>query len=102
MQTFGWTIEYTLNLSWPVFFDLTVMIRRIRYDNAIDSVFMPYSAAKYGKSFSSDLFDGRGSFYLAPDEQTYTYTEEDWKKADRKLKRIIREREKRLAAAAGV
>lgn len=102
MHTFGWTIEYTLGLSWPVFFDLTALIRRVRYDNAIDSVFMPYGAAKYGKSFASDLFEGRGGYYLTPEEDLpkSDYTEADLKRAERKLRRIIREREKKLAEAA--
>ena len=48
MREFGWTIEYTLNLTFPVFLELSLMLRRIRCDSAIDEFYTPYAAVKLG------------------------------------------------------
>ena len=64
MKEFGWSIEYTLSLSFPVFLDLFDLIRRVRFDAAIDEFFTSYGAAKYGGKCSKTLFDGRGSIVL--------------------------------------
>ena len=64
VKEFGWTIEYTLSRTFPVFMALTKMLRRIRYDAAIDEFYLPYSAAKLGGKCAKRLFEGRGSFML--------------------------------------
>lgn len=64
MKEFGWTIEYTLNLTYPVFLDLFNLIRRVRLDAAIDEFYTPYGAAKFGGKCSKALFDGRGSMFV--------------------------------------
>lgn len=96
MKEFGWTIEYTLNLTYPVFLNLFSLIRRIRFDAAIDQVYTPYAAAKYGGKTSQHLFDGRGSFTLKNEAQTEKVTPEMIERANEKLRKIIAEREKKL------
>ncbi len=79
MSQFKWTIEYTLNLTYPVFFELGLMIDRIRADQTIDEIYSGYSAAKYGKACAENLFKRRGSFTIRP--ETLPYTDDDLKKA---------------------
>ncbi len=86
MSEFKWTIEYTLNLTYPVFFELGLMLNRIRADSAIDGIYAGYSAAKYGQSCADSLFRRRGSFMLKPDIPAYT--EEDLKAAEKRLKSL--------------
>lgn len=103
MKEFGWTIEYTLSLTYPVFLDLLDLIYRVRCDSAIDEFFNPYAAAKYGGKFSKHLFDGRGSFYL---KDTYNaevkqeeVTPEMIERANQKLREKIDRHNKKLASA---
>lgn len=100
MHAFGWSIEYTLGLTWPVFIDLFELIKRVRLDNAVDGMYIPYSAAKYGKDCARALFDGRGTYYLKGDVPQYTYSEEDVKRARARMRRIQRQRQKAMEAAA--
>lgn len=96
MKEFGWTIEYTLALTFPVFLDLFGLIRRARLDDAIDSFYTPYAAAKYGKECSKELFKGRGDLFLSDDGADAGsaggpgYTKEQLARANRKLNRIIK------------
>ena len=97
MREFGWTIEYTLSLPYPVFFELFGLIRRVRLDSAIDEMYTPYAAAKYGGKCSKMLFDGRGSMYLKAEKKTFAHEEitpEMIDKAHEKLKKIIADRKK--------
>ena len=97
MKEFGWSIEYTLNLTYPVFLNLFSLIRQIRCDAAIDQVYTPYAAAKYGGKVSQHLFEGRGSFTLKNEaSQTADVTPEMIERANNKLRKIIAEREKKL------
>ena len=100
MKEFGWTIEYTLNLSYPVFLNLFSLIRRVRCDSAIDQFYTPYAAAKSGGKVLESLFKGRGNFTLQSVNQPAPYTPEMVEKANAKLRKIIEEREKKLAKAA--
>ena len=104
MKEFGWTIEYTLSLTFPVFLDLFELIRRVRFDAAIDEFFTPYGAAKYGGKCSKTLFDGRGSIMLGdsnkPFQSTEEITPEIIDKANRKLRKLMDERATALANAA--
>ena len=105
MKEFGWTIEYTLSLPFPVFLDLFELIRRIRFDAAIDEFFTPYGAAKYGGKMSKTLFDGRGSIMLKDEKKemsrsTEEVTPEMIEKANKKLLRLMEERAAALAKAA--
>lgn len=102
MREFGWTIEYTLSLSFPQFFDLFGLIKRIRYDAAVDEFYTPYAAVKFGGKCSKHLFDGRGSIILTnPDApKVRDYTPEMMRKANRKLRAIIRSRQNALAKAS--
>lgn len=98
MREFGWTIEYTLSLTYPVFFDLFNLIRRVRLDAAIDEHYTPYAAAKYGGKCSKALFDGRGSMYLGKsDNKTFAHEEitpDMIEKANQRLQKIIADRKK--------
>lgn len=67
-------------------------------DNAIDSMYTPYCAAKYGGTASRSLFDGRGSFHL--EEETQPPSERALKLAHQKIMRIIRERGRMMAKEA--
>ena len=89
MKEFGWSIEYTLNLTYPVFLNLFSLIRQIRCDAAIDQVYTPYAAAKYGGKVSQHLFEGRGSFMLKNETQTEKVTPEMIERANEKLRKII-------------
>ena len=105
MREFGWTIEYVLGLSYPVFFDLFGLIRRVRLDSAIDEFYLPYAAAKYGGKCQKNLFEGRGGFYLSgaerkPQSESKGYTKRELKLANERLARIIQQREEQLAIAA--
>ena len=102
MREFGWTIEYTLSLSFPQFFDLFGLVKRIRHDAAIDEFYTPYAAVKFGGKCSKHLFDGRGSITLEnPDTpKVRDYTPAMVRKANRKLKAIIKSRQDALAKTA--
>ena len=101
MREFSWSIEYTLSLSFPVFLYLTSIIKRIRADNAIDSFFSPYVAAKAGKSAVDSLFQSAGSFFLetAPEAGSEEITPEKIKAAKERMDRIIAAREQQLTNA---
>jgi hypothetical protein len=64
MKEFGWSIEYTLSLTYPVFISLFGLIRQTRFDATIDEFYTPYAAAKYGGKCHKFLFDGRGEFII--------------------------------------
>lgn len=102
MKEFGWTIEYTFSLTYPVFIELFGLIKRARLENAVDSFFVPYAAAKYGKDCANALFKGSGSLFLddKPEEEKKC-TKKQINRAMRKLDEIILSREKALATAAG-
>lgn len=105
MKEFGWTIDYVLSLSFPVFFELFGLIRRVRCDSAIDEVYLPYAAAKYGGKCQRNLFDGRGSFFLSSSssgKEAKGYTKAELKAAQEKAQRIIEEHEKALKRVAGL
>lgn len=95
MKEFGWTIEYTLSLTFPVFLELSLMLRRIRCDSAIDEFYMPYAAVKLGGKCSKRLFEGRGSFMLdgGPGASAGEASPEQVNKALEKLRRITEERQ---------
>ena len=103
MKEFGWTIEYTLSLSFPVFLDLFTLIRRVRCDAAIDEFFTPYGAAKYGGKCYKALFDGRGSIMLTdPSDSSVSHkvTREMTKRASLRLRKMIADRDAELVNAA--
>lgn len=104
MKEFGWTIEYTLSLSFPVFLDLFELIRRVRFDAAIDEFFTPYGAAKYGGNCSKRLFNGRGSIVLTdgakPTRRVEEVTPEMVERANKKLRMVMAAREAALAKSA--
>ena len=102
MLTFGWTIEYTLNLTFPIFFELFPLISRARADAAIDGVYAPYAAAKYGGKMRKSLVDARGGFYLSSSgrpapECSKRQVTQSWKR----LQAFIDAREAALAERAG-
>lgn len=104
MREFGWDIHYVTSLSFPVFLYLTTIIKRIRADNAVDSVFTPYVAAKTGKTAAESLFRSAGTFYLdtVPAESQEEITPELLQLAEDRMDRIIAAREQQLAEAAGI
>ncbi len=92
MKEFGWTIEYTLALTFPQFFDLFGLIKRIRYDAAIDEFYTPYAAAKFGGKCSKHLSDGRSSIILDASDASKSrdYTPAMVRRANHKLKALIK------------
>ena len=104
MKEFGWTIEYTLSLTFPVFLDLFELIRRVRLDAAVEEFFIPYGAAKYGGKCSKTLFDGRGGVILSdspkPKRNTEEVTQEMIERANQRLRRLMAERAEAVAKAA--
>lgn len=104
MKEFGWTIEYTLNLTYPVFVNLFGLVKRVRADSAIDEFYYPYLAAKWGEGCREALFSLRGDIFLpdgdAPRNGPEKWSPEDLKRAERKLDRILAKRRKEMEAAA--
>ena len=104
MKEFGWTIEYTLSLTFPVFLDLFELIRRVRFDAAIDEFFTPYGAAKYGGKCSKALFNGRGSIMIPDTDKTsakqHDVTPDMVERARQRLEMLMTERGAKLAQAA--
>jgi hypothetical protein len=104
MREFGWTIEYTLSLSYPVFFELINLVRRVRLDAAVDEMFTPYAAAKYGGKCSKALFDGRGSMYIGTEKKHFVHediTPDMIEKANQRLQKIISDRKKQAVEQIG-
>ena len=95
MKEFGWTIEYVLALSYPVFLNLFALIKRCRCDAAIDEFYTPYAAVKFGGQASKHLFSGRGDIFVGA-SSNQTYTPEMVKKADERLRDIIAKRQQKL------
>lgn len=91
-----------LSLTFPVFFDLFGLIRRVRMDAAIDEFYTPYGAAKFGGKCAAHLFDGRGSVTLEEEKSTQEVTEAMIRRANRKLRALMKKRQKELQKAAGV
>ena len=101
MHEFGWDISYVTSLSFPVFLYLTTIIKRIRADNAVDSFFTPYVAAKAGKTAAKSLFNAAGSFFLEPKlPPMKEVTPEMIKEAEERMAKFIAKREQQLANAA--
>lgn len=98
MKEFGWTIEYVLSLTYPVFLDLFSLIKRCRYDAAVDEFYTPYAAVKFGGNVSKHLFSVRGDIFVCS-AKTASYTPEMVKKAEEKLRTIIARRQKALEKA---
>lgn len=95
MREFGWTIEYTLNLTFPQFIDLLGLVKRCRMDAAFDEFYVPYTAVKYGGDASKHLFKFKGDYYLHETVAEPTYTPEMLDAATKRLKeRIERNRKK--------
>lgn len=103
MKEFGWTIEYTLSLTFPVFFDLFGLIRRVRLDAAVEEFYIPYGAVKFGGKCARHLFEGKGSVILSdssekPEQQMVT--DDMVRKAQRKLRALMKSRRNALQKAA--
>ncbi len=101
MKEFGWTIEYTLDLTYPVFIELFSLIRRIRADSAIDEFYHPYTAGKFGGKCQRLLYDARGGFYAEDSAEQSAFSPEALKRAEERLDVITRAQEEALAKAAG-
>lgn len=95
MKEFGWTIDYVLSLTYPVFLDLFTLIKRCRYDAAIDEFYTPYAAVKFGGKASKHLFSIRGDVFVGSTANV-SYTPEAAKKAEEKLRAIIEKRQRNL------
>ena len=103
MKEFGWSIEYVLSLTFPVFFDLFGLIRRVRMDAAIDEFYTPYGAVKFGGKCAKHLFDGRGSVTLTEDGEksaSHEVTKRQINKANRRLRALMKKRQQELEKAA--
>lgn len=99
MREFGWTIEYTLSLPFPVFIDLFGLIRKVRADAAYDGVYLPYAAAKYGGKASKRLFESRGSVYIgeASKSPSVTVSRRQINQATKRFQAIIDAKNQALA-----
>lgn len=103
MKEFSWSIEYVMSLTFPVFFNLFGLIRRIRMDSAIDEFYIPYAAVKFGGKCARNLFDGRGSITLSDHGDksgAHEITEEMIRKANRKLRALMKKRQEALQKVA--
>ena len=103
MREFGWSIEYVLSLTFPVFFDLFGLIRRIRMDAAIDEFYTPYGAVKFGGKCAKNLFNGRGSILLSDPSDIRKHddvTRSMILRANRKLRALMKQRQEALAKNA--
>ena len=99
MKEFGWSIEYVLNLTYPVFLELFHLIKRCRYDAAVDEFYTPYAAVKFGGKASNSLFSIRGDIFLTPYSEEADYSPEAIKKAEEKMRKIIEKRQRALEKA---
>ena len=79
MAEFGWHMEYVFGLTLPVFMYFTNIIHRLRGDSAYDTVYLAYTAGKYGKDCFDTLRKIKGTFYLEP--ESYKYTDDDLARA---------------------
>ena len=96
MREFGWTIEYTLNLTFPQFLDLFGLVKRCRMDAAFDEFYIPYSAVKYDGDASKHLFKFKGDYYLHETIFEPTYTPEMLERATQLLKKRIERNRKKM------
>lgn len=99
MREFGWSIEYTLSLPFPMFLNITAMIQRVRSDAAIDGMYVPYIAAKTGGKASRHLFDARGNFMISETSgatKNNETTVEMVERANKKLQEINQKWQRRL------
>lgn len=87
-----------MSLTYPVFVGLSIMIKRIRADKAIDEFYKPYAAVKFGKDCYDTMIESRGNIFLeAPDAAKLSYTPEQLEKAKATMRRINEERKKAAA-----
>ena len=103
MREFGWYIEYTLGLSFPVFVDLFELIRKARADAAIDGVYLPYAAAKYGGKASKRLHELADCLYLDAAKKkapSVVVTKRQIDKSARQFQAYIDAMNSKLASAA--
>lgn len=87
MKEFGWTIEYVLSLTFPVFLNLFGLITRCRFDSAIDEFYTPYGAAKYGGKAQHHLFNVRGDIFIGHEPEDVT--PEMIERANAKLRKVM-------------
>ena len=93
MRCFGWTVEYVLGLSWPVFTALTGLVSRTRLDEAVDTVYSGYSAGKFGGKSAEALFRGRGDWFETPEVDYDAIDQEALLKARERMARIQAKKE---------
>ena len=96
MREFGWTIEYTLNLTFPQFIDIFGLVKRCRMDAAFDEFYVPYSAVKFGSDASKHLFKIKGDYFLQETVSEPTYTPEMLERATKRLKERIERNKKKI------
>ena len=89
-----------MSLTYPVFMALFQLIRKARYDQAIDQFFTPYAAVKSPKT-AKRLFEERGNFTIdaPPIEMTAKEEAAALARAKRKMARIIAARKKAAETA---
>lgn len=97
MKEFGWTIEYVLSLTFPVFLNLFCLITRCRYDSAIDEFYMPYGAVKYGGKAQQHLFSVRGDIFIGHEPEDVT--PEMIERANAKLRKVMEKYQGKLEEA---
>ena len=94
MREFGWTIEYVLDLSFPVFLNLFGLITRCRADAAVDEFYKPYGAAKFGGKMCKHLFETKGDIFIAHEPEKVT--PEMIERANIKLRKVMEKYQRKL------
>lgn len=86
-----------LSLPFPVFVGLYGLIHTARLDSAIDCMYIPYAAAKYGKKCADALFKECGGVFVEADGDTLpaAYTEDDMLAAQARMDAIIKKKKER-------
>lgn len=91
MQTFGWSVEYVLELTHPQFLYLTGIVQRLRADEAADGFFVAYCAGKYGDKCVKRMQELSGDWWLRDDGNEQDYTPEMLAEARERMRRHLQE-----------
>ena len=91
---FGWTLPDVFALTWPQFFKVILEVRRIQYQRAKNEVYFGVCAAIGGGEAETDLLNEAGSFMLGEEMPELSYTEEELRIAEERMKAIIEARKK--------
>ncbi len=89
---FGWTLPQVFDLTWPQFVKISTEVRALQFARANNEVRLGICAAISGGESEDALKDIAGSF-LIDDDTKSEYTEEEYRLAEERMKKIQRQRE---------